>query len=466
MAVVLTCLVPAAASAHPLGNFTVNRYSRIEPAGDRVRVHYVLDMAEIPTFQDKPAIDGNADGYADNQAESIRQNLHLSLDGQPASLRLEQRTLSLPEGQGGLATARLEATYVAELPPGLARSVALAYRDDNQPTRIGWREIVAQPGSAGTALEGASVPEADLSNELRQYPDDLLASPPNVSTASLRFVPGAPLEGSLARPPAARELPRAASAFADLAAARELSASFVLFALAAAVALGMGHALQPGHGKTIVAAYLIGSRGTPVHAAFLGATVTVTHTIGVYALGIVTLYLSQYVVPERLYPMLETFSGALVVAIGVWLLGKRTLQALRRRSGQAPGVHRHGLHAHVHDHHHDHVHAHTRQRVGWRGLLALGISGGLLPCPEALMVLLITIAAHRVLFGLLLIVAFSIGLASVLVGFGLVLVYARAAFQRIDFSTGLVPRLLPVASAVVIVVAGCVITAQALPQVL
>jgi ABC-type nickel/cobalt efflux system permease component RcnA len=282
-----------------------------------------------------------------------------------------------------------------------------------------------------------------------------------------------------------------------------------------AIVLGAAHALQPGHGKTVVAAYLVGSRGTAMHALFLGATVTATHTAGVYALGLVTLFLSQYILPERLYPILEVVSGLLVVAIGAWLFGSRLLSALGLRRSKAHHDHGHDHnhdhdHAHSHDHDHDHdrehshapdgVHAHEDvhghahdnsphshahdalvhshgpgqkphshvppQKVSFKSLLALGVSGGLLPCPEALMVLLITIAAHRVLFGLLLILAFSTGLASVLVGFGLLLVFARGLFGRINLSSGLVPRLLPIASALVIVIAGGVITAQALPQVL
>jgi ABC-type nickel/cobalt efflux system permease component RcnA len=215
---------------------------------------------------------------------------------------------------------------------------------------------------------------------------------------------------------------------------------------------------------------------------FLGATVTATHTAGVYALGLVTLFLSQYILPERLYPILEVVSGGLVVAVGAWLLAQRVLTAtgLRRPDHQQHHhVHGHDDHDHTHphaadhghdeDHRHGHSHAHRPrpgERLSWKSLLALGVSGGLLPCPEALMVLLITIAAHRVLFGLLLIVAFSSGLAAVLVAFGLLLVYARGLFARVNLASGLAPRLLPVASALVIVVAGGVITAQALPQVL
>jgi nickel/cobalt transporter (NicO) family protein len=460
--VLLAALAPDLANAHPLGNFTVNHYTRIEAAGDRVQLIYVLDMAEIPTFQERPRFEPSPEGYADQRAGEIRQNLHLALNGQPTTLRLEQRTLSFPDGQGGLPTLRLEAVYSAELQADATSTVELSLRDDNDPSRIGWREIIARSGAAGTTIEQSNVPAEDVTRELRQYPEDLLNSPLNVREARLSFIPGA----ATAPPPLSSSgvaaLDRSRSAFAELANGAELTPGFILFALAVAVALGAAHALQPGHGKTVVAAYLVGSRGTPMHALFLGVTVTATHTAGVYALGLVTLFLSQYIVPERLYPMLEIISGLLVVGIGAWLLGRRLLAALW------PGhAHHHHQHAHDHEHehdhhHHDHVHAH----VGLRSLVTLGVSGGLLPCPEALMVLLITIAARRVLFGLLLIVAFSTGLAGVLVGFGLLLVFARSLFQRLNVSGGLAPRVLPVASATVIVVAGCVITAQALPQVL
>jgi ABC-type nickel/cobalt efflux system permease component RcnA len=258
---------------------------------------------------------------------------------------------------------------------------------------------------------------------------------------------------------------KARSVLADLAnASDEPTPGFIVFAIGVALLLGAAHALQPGHGKTVVAAYLVGSRGTPRHALFLGATVTATHTAGVYALGAVTLFLSQYVLPERLYPLLEVLSGLLVVGIGVWLFGQRLLVALGIRHDRH---HHHDGHHHHHHHHNDHHH-HGGERASatWRSLLALGISGGLLPCPEALLVLLLTIAAHRVLFGLLLIVAFSTGLAAVLVGFGLLLVYARGLFSRLNLTHSLLPRLLPVASALVIVIAGGVITTQAFPQVL
>jgi ABC-type nickel/cobalt efflux system permease component RcnA len=233
----------------------------------------------------------------------------------------------------------------------------------------------------------------------------------------------------------------------------------MLMSLAVAMVLGALHALSPGHGKTVVAAYLVGARGTARHALFLGAIVTATHTVGVYALGLVTLALSQYVLPEQLYPVLQVASGLLVVGMGAALLLSR-LQGTRHAHPHGGATHSHGGRSHGHP-----PGATVGPTASWRGLLALGVSGGLLPCPSALVVLLTAIALHRVAFGLLLIVAFSMGLAVVLVGIGLLLVYARAFFiQRVRFGEGLAARWLPVASALAIMAMGLAITLQALPQ--
>jgi ABC-type nickel/cobalt efflux system permease component RcnA len=504
LAMLVSALLPGLASAHPLGNFTVNHYARIEPGADQIRLVYVLDMAEIPTFQEQPRITSDPAAYAAQRAAEIGQNLHLTIDGVVATARLDHQELSFLPGAGGLSTLRLEATYIADT-SGLGlnadTAINLELRDDNDPNRIGWREIVARTAADGATIQQSSVPAQDVTDELRQYPEELLSSPLNVRQASLSYLPGAASTSGIARLvpavaaataaqpmfslPGTNVLDRTRSTLADLANGGELTPSFILFAIGVAIVLGMAHALQPGHGKTVVAAYLVGSRGTARHALFLGATVTSTHTAGVYALGLVTLGLSQYILPERLYPVLEVGSGLLVVGIGVWLFGRRLLAAVGFLP--RPGGHEHHHHDdHGHDHAHEHAHAHEHthgdalththggsthshtppERVTWKALLALGISGGLLPCPEALMVLLITIAAHRVLFGLLLIVSFSTGLAAVLVGFGLMLVYARGWFSRVNLSSGFVPRVLPVISALVIVVAGGVITVQALPLVL
>jgi ABC-type nickel/cobalt efflux system permease component RcnA len=233
------------------------------------------------------------------------------------------------------------------------------------------------------------------------------------------------------------------SGFAALVEPDQLGFWVVLASLGAALFWGMAHALSPGHGKAIVTAYLVGQRGTPRHAALLGVIVTATHTVGVFALGLVTLLLSRFIVPDELYPWLNLVAGVLVVAIGISVLRARW---------------RHRRH---HADHHNHPHDHDLSR---RSLVAVGISGGLLPCPSALVVLLGAISLHRVAFGMLLVVAFSLGLALTITGIGLVAVLGRRLFRRVSFEGRLV-SLLPAASALVILAAGVAMTMHALPKV-
>jgi ABC-type nickel/cobalt efflux system permease component RcnA len=229
------------------------------------------------------------------------------------------------------------------------------------------------------------------------------------------------------------------SKFANLVSREHLGFFVVVASITAAMFWGMAHALSPGHGKTIVTAYLVGQRGTLRHAALLGLVVTLTHTIGVFALGLVTLSLSHFIVPDELYPWLNLASGLLVVAIGASVLRARW----RQRS-------------HSHDHHH--------RDLSIRSLLAVGVSGGLLPCPSALVVLLAAISLHRIGFGLLLILAFSTGLALAITGIGVLAVLARGAFRRHRIE-GRILGLLPAASALVILAAGVAMTVHALPKV-
>jgi nickel/cobalt exporter len=416
--VVWALVLPAAASAHPLGNFTINRFSRVEVAGPRVYVHYVLDLAEIPTFQA-----GTID--APGLARRIARGAELTVAGRRAPLVPVDWALAHPSGAGGLKTTRFEVILRGPLLRGRSE---VGYRDRNYADRIGWKEIVV--GNAPSR-----------SRELRAYPKNLLSSPLEVTHVRTSLVPGTVPETRphVTRGAALRAPDRVAdSGFASLVARDHLGVWVVLASLAVALFWGAAHALSPGHGKTIITAYLVGRRGTPRHAALLGLIVTVTHTIGVFALGIVTLVLSRFIVPEQLYPWLNLTSGLLVVGIGLSVLRAR----LRHRG-----------------HHHDgHHHAHDLSR---RSLLAVGVSGGLLPCPSALVVLLAAISLHRVGFGLLLIVAFSAGLALTITGIGLVAVLARTAFGRLSFN-GRVLSLLPTLSALVIVVAGVGMTARAI----
>jgi ABC-type nickel/cobalt efflux system permease component RcnA len=448
-------VVTATASAHPLGNFTVNRFSRVEISGHRIYVRYVLDMAEIPTFQARQAgIDGAA------YARRIAGGAQLRVDGKPARLVVLGHALAFPPGAGGLQTTRLEVILGG---PRLAGTARIRYVDTNYAGRIGWKEIVV-----GAAAKSRS-------DELRAYPKDLLESPLTVTAVSTELSPG----GGPDVPPAlthgeALQAPDrvADGGFASLIARDHLTTGFVLLSLLAAFFWGAAHALSPGHGKSIVAAYLVGARGTPRHAVLLGMTVTVTHTIGVFALGLVTLSLSAFIVPSDLYPWLNLVSALLIVGVGLSVLRWR-IREWRRPAAHVRGHHHDHHHTHAHgdrDHSHQHDdghghHGHSHDpALGMRRLLGIGISGGIIPCPTALVVLLAAISLHRVGYGLVLILAFSCGLAATMTGIGLLAVSAKRLFSRVELEGRLV-RLLPAISAVVVLALGVAMTLRALPKV-
>ena len=229
----------------------------------------------------------------------------------------------------------------------------------------------------------------------------------------------------------------------------ELGWSATLLAMLAAFAFGAVHALSPGHGKTLVAAYLVGSRGTARHAVFLGLMVTFTHTISVFALGLVTLYLSRFVLPETITPILGAISGVTIVWVGATLLYRRTV-GWRTAPPPTPLAHHHGD---------GQVHTHVPEEVSVGGLIALGASGGLVPCPSALVLLLTSVSLGRVGLGLTLLVAFSAGLAVVLTGIGLAVLYAKHWLpDRAKTAENPWFRYLPVASAAFIVCIGMAMT--------
>lgn len=361
--VVCWVAVPLVASAHPLGNFTVNSYSRLEIGATGVKVYYVLDMAEIPTFQEKDLIDLNHDGqlsdserqtYLDRKASEIAANLKLTLNNSPAELKLVDKTLNFLDGQGGLQTMRLTAHLETA---ALASNAAnLSYRDLNFSDRLGWKEIVVR-NATGVAIQQSSASSLDQSNELRAYPQDMLASPLSITSAQVSFkLDPSVIVNSSGGVAAGGGAVYSDDPFASLVKGGELTLGVILLALLVAIGLGAVHALSPGHGKTVVAAYLVGSRGTAKHALFLGLTVTVTHTIGVFALGLITLFASQFILPEKLYPWLGLASGLLVVGMGLSLFRSR----LRYAFGKAkPGISDHTHSTHDHGPTHDHAHAHT-----------------------------------------------------------------------------------------------------------
>jgi ABC-type nickel/cobalt efflux system permease component RcnA len=530
--------IPRAANAHPMGNFSINHYTKIVTGTREVELDYIIDMAEIPTFQkmkDSTLIPKGGDPslapYLAAQADRLKKGLALDAAGQPLRLECVLRQAIFPPGAGGLPTMKMGFVYRANLPHAIGASpMSLRYRDDNFAGRAGWKEIVAA-GGRGTVLTGSSVPAHDRSMELTNYPTDMLHSPPQTLEAEVTFkaappgirasaesAPGAAGAGWLGMGNAAmasglkleanrQGTPR--NAFTDLIKSNRVDLAFLLTAALIAAVLGGFHALEPGHGKTLVAAYLVGSRGTAGHAVLLGAVVTASHTVSVYALGIITLYASQRVVPEQLYPWLGMASGMLVAGLGFALFIRRYLSTDPHAHGgyahSHSGGHHHPHaddHHYVHEHHHDHDHHHDRASapihrhtwwgghsrehghgeadehqhphthedvsnpspaaVSFKSLFALGITGGIVPCPAALVVLLGALAIHRVAFGLFLIVAFSGGLAAVLIGFGLAMVYARRFMSRFATRGPLTERWLPLVSSAVITVVGVTIALQSL----
>ncbi len=470
-------------SGHPLGIFSVNRYARIEPGRDAIRLFYVMDVAEIPSIQEFTRVDVNGDGtadeaekdrYAAGKAGELARSFQLTLDGRQVDLRPIQHELSFPEGQGGLRTTRLTATFEYSLVAG-TQAHDLRFVDHNFDDRIGWKEIIIRP-LPGVEVSQSSASQEDITDELRNYPADRISNPIVVPEASASFVSGPTASVFSLASVTQGVIMRTKDSFAELISPKELSAPVMMLSLLFAFLLGAGHALTPGHGKTIVGAYLVGSRGTAKHAAFLGLTVTATHTIGVFIMGFIALFASKYILPERLFPWLGTISGLLVVGIGVSLFWKR-IQFARgaavshKHTHVHEGSHSHEVgHSHEGEHTHDGVHFHShlppganREPVTWKSLLALGISGGMLPCPSAIVVLLSAVALGRIGFGLLLIVAFSVGLAGVLTGIGVMMVYARRFFERFK-TTGPMIRWLPVGSALVVTIAGAVIAFQAFVQ--
>ncbi len=483
-----------------------------------IELRYVIDMAEIPTFQEmqqngiaaRPD-DPRVTAFLAANADVFAQGLQLTLNGQWLALQVVSQDVIFPPGAGNLPTMKFGFVYHAAT-GGACESgrCELAYRDANFPGRAGWKEIVVGAES-GFLLTFSSAPGRDRSALLSNYPTDLLNSPPQDLEARIVFsretqpdqsadpnirkgeeprpsgrpkMPAASVAGpqgsrfiskthqepprNIPAPtgPLQLEANRQATprnAFTELMRTQQLGIGIVLLAAVIAAGLGAFHALEPGHGKTIVAAYLVGSNGTAYNAVLLGIIVTISHTAGVYLLGAVTLYAQKYILPEKLYPFLGVLSGILIAGMGFYLFLQRYVgrEFAHSHSHGAGGLHSHGP---VGEHAHKDRFGSTKPdgKVSPRQLLVLGITGGIVPCPAALVVLLSAVAVHRVGFGLFLILAFSVGLAAVLIAMGLVAVYAGRMMSHLQAEGPLVQRWLPLISAAMITVLGCVIALRSL----
>ncbi len=486
IAILMLTLQLGGTSAHPLGNFTINHYAELDFAGRTVHLKYAVDIAEIPTYDEIKVMDTNGDriieqsekdAYLPKRVEQLRRGIHLTYDGHDLPLSNESSSMDLKLGQAGLRVLRIDAEFTATLPES-STPLDLHFKDDNFDGHIGWREIVVN-ASHGAKVDSTNALASSKSDELHSYPANATTDPLAMESADVRVEPGTYLDtaatASVTSPGSAGTASGGLSAWpSSMVSIGDLSPWVMFLTMLAALLWGASHALTPGHGKTVVAAYLVGSRGTPRHAVLLGLTVTATHTAGVFALGGITLYLSRFILPEHLYPWMDLLSGLLVVCIGVGLAYRRWAEsrsskfALRDASEDPTGLTAEERHARAHlqgiAHYHGHDHGDDVDRkISLRGLFALGVSGGIVPCPSALVLLLSAISLGRLGYGMILVLIFSVGLAIVLTSIGLLSLYARRIFQRFSFEPRL-PRMLPVLSALAVSLGGMIIVVGALQQ--
>jgi nickel/cobalt transporter (NicO) family protein len=436
-----------AALAHPLDIFLQASYITVAPT--QIVVELDLTPGVLVAPQELTELDSDGDQQitdAERQAYAamIVGKIVLQVDGQPQALTVTE--IDMPEYltiQAGYGTIRI--FTVATLADGMSDSHQVSYANTYAPTGSAYQVNAFVENGAEITLG------KQIRDEIQQ-------------TMTMNFAignGGVAAESSDAETEARSDATGQARRLLAYLDAPAMSFGTLVIALALAVMLGGLHALTPGHGKTLVAAYLVGSRGTVRHAVALGGIVTFTHTASVVVIGLLALFASQFIVPNVLVPMLQVLSGVLVVWMGTRLAWQRW-SAVRRRREPEP-MHGHD-HDHLHDHGDGHVHSHLPPAEGFkaRNLVALGVSGGLVPCPEALGIMIIAVGLNRIVLGLGLIVSFSVGLAAVLIGIGILLVRSRSLVERFGGLGGRWSKLLPVGSAVIVTVLGVGITLRGL----
>ncbi|MFJ8192447.1 sulfite exporter TauE/SafE family protein [Streptomyces sp. NPDC096094] len=473
----LALLPSAGASAHPLGNFTVNRYDGLVATPGELRVDHVEDLAEIPATQAGPDVErlGIAE-WARQRCEKAARDSGLTVDGRAIGLTAQRSHARVRPGQAGLDTLRLECRLVAPLPE--AAETTVGFRAAGASSGPGWREITARGDR--TTLAASDVPTTSTSRELTRYPEESLSSPADTASASLRVRPGGPAlereRQDAPAAPAASVLPRGADrwtrALDSLVARHDLTLGFAGLALVIAVALGAMHALAPGHGKTLMAATAAARGGGARLRDVLpmAASVTVTHTLGVVALGL--LVTAGSAAAPSVVAWLGIASGVLVTLAGASLVRRALRDRGHAHAHQAhPHPHADSHHDHKHDHDHDHDHSHSHgphththpTSPTLRGTILLGFAGGLVPSPSAVVVLVGAAALGQAWFGLLLVVAYGVGLALTLTAAGVAVVRLGGGASRLlrrrprwasGPLAGLVRRATPLGTAFVVVVLG------------
>ncbi|HEY3524470.1 MAG TPA: hypothetical protein VGK63_12280, partial [Candidatus Limnocylindrales bacterium] len=520
IAAVMLLALPGLALAHPLGNFTVNHYAGIRVSPNRILVDAVVDRAEIPTFEARQDLDTDGDGEVSaaeadagrrSGCAALASSLSLTVGGSRLALVPSAAGLAFPLGAGGLPTMRLVCELGATPATAIEGPVDATFADTGDADRVGWREVTVV--GDGVAIDGRVTADS-VSDRLTSYPTSLLQQPLGVRSVAFTARPGGPaappfiapdaesLAGaSVAADPAAVPTPAVAATAPAIAIVpggigadidgllrtQDLTPLVLLGSILAAIALGAGHAITPGHGKTLMGAYLIGARGTPVHAVGLGLAVAASHTAGIVVLALAVIGAGAALPPEQFQQASTIGSAAALTAVGAWLLAGR-LRSVRRHAaatGRGHGGehgHQHGHeHGHQHGHEHGHEHGHGPGRhthgpgdhvpdgpsgdtaLSWRSLAILGFAGGLVPSVNALLILLATIATNRAAFGLVLVVAFGLGMAIVMSGVGLALIGARDWLLARPRLPGLArfAELAPLGGAAFALVLGLVLTSQA-----
>lgn len=535
----ITALVlPALAIAHPLGNFTINHYTGIRVEPDQILLDVVVDQAEIPTFQARLDFDTDGDGdVSESETESgritaceeLRSALDLAVDDVRQDLTVTEAGLTFPPGAGGLFTMRIVCGFSAALDPALAAGSRITYADTSFGERLGWREIVVEGSDMTIDAGEPAVRTSSLSSRLTAYPTNLLSQALDDTSASFTVSPGGPAlvafdipdaspidpnapggspepsasAGAAASPPVASPGPSAGVGsvpggvttddLPSIFRTADLTPLILLVSVLTAAALGAGHALTPGHGKTLMAAYLVATRGTPLHAVGLGLSVAVSHTLGIVVLAALVVGAEGVLPPDLVVRAAPVVAALSIVAIGGWMLFSELRRRWQLRASVTAHAHVHdGGHEHEHEHDHEHDHGHDDEHVAhddehaagehshggvrhshlpaagstisWRSLFVLGLAGGLIPSTSALLILLGSIAAGRSAFGFVLVVAFGFGMALVMGGIGLVLVVARGRMDRLDTNSALgrVTAYVPIVAAAVVFGFGLYLTFQAI----
>ena len=464
-------VAPRPASAHPLGNATINHFDRITVSAEAITVLHVVDVAEIPTVSARQDMDADDDGivaaaesaaYLAGVVPDIVGSLELVIDGEAVGLEpAGAARLSFPAGQAGLPTMRIELDLTATLPTQAVRDgVDVTFRDEGEPDRIGWREVIALAG-AGATITSSTVGAVSTSDELRAYPADGLDDPIDVREVSFHAELGEATASASSGDPSGSES-IAGDPIAGLLGGANGGPIAAVVAVLVSIGLGAAHAASPGHGKTLMAAYLIGSRGSASQALALAGTVAVTHTIGVFVLGLIVFGASDVLLPERVVDWLGLAAGVIVLAMGIRL----AIRLVRPR------------HDHAHDHGHPHPHAdgghghsHGGDRLSGRSVAVIGLAGGMVPSTSALIVLLVGVNQGQLALGVALVVAFGAGMAIVLGGVGLAVVLGRRMIGvsggRIGAHplAGRVAGMIPAASALTVLAIGIVLAIGAVSRI-